>query len=90
MKLGGFLALGDGKLGSNALLDQQMVRASLQRDDGDTGLPARDGSFRYNDGVYAWNIAEYLRCKNPAWIPFMADTVESSSRCRRAASCTTT
>jgi len=72
VKLGGFLAIGDGKLGKDTLLDPQMVRASLQRDETDTGLPARDGSFRYNDGVYAWNIAEYLGCRKPAWIPFMA------------------
>ena len=72
VKLGGFLSLGDGKLGNDVLLDPQMVRASLQRDEADTGFPARDGSFRYNDGVYAWNIAEYLGCRNPAWIPFMA------------------
>jgi len=72
VKLGGFLAIGDGKLGKDTLLDPQMVRASLQRDADDTGYPARDGSFRYNDGVYAWNIAAYLGCKKPAWIPFMA------------------
>jgi hypothetical protein len=49
-----------------------MALAALQRDPDDTGFRARDGNFRYNNGVYAWNIAEYLGCRNPAWIPFMA------------------
>jgi len=71
-KLGGFLAIGEGKLGADALLDPGMTRAALQRDPADTGFRARDGNFRYNNGVYAWNIAEYLGCRKPAWIPFMA------------------
>ena len=72
VKLGGFLGIGEGRLGKEALLDPAMARAALQRDDADTGFPARDGNFRYNNGVYAWNIAEYLGCAKPAWIPFMA------------------
>ena len=71
-KLGEFLAVSEGKLGEESLLDPAMVRAALQRDRDDTGFRARDGNFRYNNGVYAWNIAEYLGCSNPAWIPFMA------------------
>ena len=61
VKLGGFLAAGEAKPGAESLLDPAMMRASLQRDAVDTGLPARDGNFRYNDGVYAWNIAGELR-----------------------------
>ncbi len=72
VKLGGFLALGEGRLGKDVLLDPAMVRAALQRDAGDAGFPARDGNFRYNNGVYAWNIAAYLGCPKPVWIPFMS------------------
>ena len=71
-KLGGFLPIGEGKLGSESLLDAAMTRAALQRDPGDTGLRARDGDSRYNNGVYAWDAARNLGCRKPAWIPFMA------------------
>jgi hypothetical protein len=71
-KLGGFLAIGEGKPGAEIFLDPGMTRAAMQRDPADTGFRARDGNFRYNNGVYAWNSAEYLGCRKPAWIPFMA------------------
>ena len=42
VKLGGFLSLGEGKLGEEQLLDPQMVRArAAARPEADTGLPAR-------------------------------------------------
>ena len=72
VKLGGFLALGGGKLGPEAVLDPAMVKSALQRDPADPGLPAPGNDMRYNDGVWAWNIAEYLGCKKPAWVPFMS------------------
>jgi len=71
-KLGGYFAVGDGKLGKDTLFDAAMLRAAMQRDPADTGLAATDRNFRYNNGVWAWNIAETLGCKNPAWIPFMS------------------
>jgi hypothetical protein len=71
-KLGEFLAIREGKIGDEPLLDPAMVYSALQRDPDDTGFPARDGNFRYNNGMYAWNIAEHLGCRKPAWIPFMA------------------
>jgi Beta-lactamase len=72
VKLGAFLALGEGRLGNEQLLDPAMVRAALQRAPGDTGLRAADDSMRYNNGVWAWNIAQYAGCRKPAWIPFMS------------------
>jgi hypothetical protein len=72
VKLGGFLAAGEGRLGAEPLLDPAMTRAALQRDPGDPGLRATDGNFRYNNGLWAWNIAGYLGCRKPAWIPFMS------------------
>ena len=71
-KLGGFLAIGEGRLGAEALLDPAMVRAALQRDAGDPGLRATNENFRYNNGLWAWNIKEYLGCRKPGWIPFMS------------------
>ena len=72
VKLGGFLALGDGTLGQDRLFDAAMLRAAMQRDPADRGLQATNRDFRYNNGVWAWNIAETLGCKQPAWIPFMS------------------
>lgn len=71
-KLGGFLAIGEGRLGQEALLDTGMVRAALQRDPADAGLRATNEEFRYNNGLWAWNIAGYLGCRDAAWIPFMS------------------
>lgn len=72
VKLGGFLTLGDGMLGPERIFDQAMLRAALQRDPADPGLQATNRDFRYNNGVWAWNIAETLGCRQPAWIPFMS------------------
>jgi CubicO group peptidase (beta-lactamase class C family) len=71
-KLGAFLALGDGSLGPERLFDAGMLRAALQRDPADPGLQATNRDYRYNNGVWAWNIAENLGCRQPAWIPFMS------------------
>ncbi len=72
VKLGGFLALGGGRLGKDTVLDPAMVKSALQRDPADPGLPAPGDDMRYNDGVWAWNIAGYLGCPEPAWVPFMS------------------
>jgi hypothetical protein len=72
VKLGGFLAFGDGSLGKDRLLDAAMLNAAMQRDPADPGLPATNRDFRYNNGVWAWNIADTLGCRQPAWVPFMS------------------
>jgi CubicO group peptidase (beta-lactamase class C family) len=72
VKLGAFLALGDGALGPDRLFDAAMVRGAMQRDPADPGLQATNRDFRYNNGVWAWDIAGTLGCKQPAWIPFMS------------------
>ena len=72
VKLGAFLALGDGALGPDRLFDAAMVRGAMQRDPADPGLEATNRDFRYNNGVWAWDIAGTLGCKQPAWIPFMS------------------
>lgn len=72
VKLGGFLALGDGALGPERLFDAGMLRAAMQRDPADPGLQATNRDYRYNNGVWAWDIAASLGCKQPAWVPFMS------------------
>jgi hypothetical protein len=72
VKLGAFLSRGEGRLGKEPFLDPQMARAALQRDPADTGYPAADGSLRYNNGVWAFDIARFAGCESPAWIPFMS------------------
>ena len=49
-----------------------MARAALQRDPQDPGYATPDAGFRYNNGVWAWDIAEYAGCKAPAYIPYMS------------------
>ncbi len=72
VKLGGFLSRAEGRLGQEALLDARMVRAALQRDPGDPGYRTQEPGFRYNNGVWAWDIAGYAGCKEPAYIPYMS------------------
>jgi hypothetical protein len=72
VKLGRFLAIEEGRLGQEQLLDPQMVRAALQRDTRDPGYTTPDEGFLYNNGVWAWDIAGYADCEEPAYIPYMS------------------
>ena len=72
LRLGAFLSLGEGKIAQEQLLDPAMVRAALQRDAADPGYRAAEDGTRYNNGVWAWDIAQYAGCRKPAWVPFMS------------------
>lgn len=71
VKLARFM-MGGGRIGGNQVIEPAMLRAALQRDPGQRGLPASGPAFRYHYGVWAWNAAAYLKCVEPAWIPFMS------------------
>jgi CubicO group peptidase (beta-lactamase class C family) len=72
LRLGAFLSLDEGKIANDQLLDPAMVRAALQREPTDAGYRAAEDGMRYNNGVWAWDIAQYAGCRKPAWIPFMS------------------
>ena len=82
VKLAGFLSLGVGKLGQEQLLDPQMATPRCSATKGHR-ISRKDGEFRYNNGVWAWNIAEYAGCKNPHGSRTCRASAASRSRCRR-------
>lgn len=54
------------------LIAPRALAAAMQRDPSDTGLLAADSNLRYNNGFWAWNAQNVLRCAHPVWIPFMS------------------
>lgn len=49
-----------------------MLDAALQRNSGDSGLPAGSNELRYNNGFWAYNAQRVLNCERPVWIPFLS------------------
>jgi CubicO group peptidase (beta-lactamase class C family) len=55
------------------LLDQAMLRAALQLDPNDRGLPAgTDGALRYNNGFWAVRVESLPGCRDALHVPFMS------------------
>jgi Beta-lactamase len=71
VKLARFLT-GGGRIADRQVVDPAMLRAALQREPASPGLEASGPAFRYHNGLWAWNAAAYLKCRSPAWIPFMS------------------
>ncbi|MEO0465407.1 MAG: serine hydrolase [Pseudomonadota bacterium] len=67
-----FLSDGSGAIDGEQVLDPRLLRSALQRDSADRGLSTGSDAFRYNNGFWAWNIAEYGGCGTDTWIPFMS------------------
>jgi len=71
-KLASFIAIDDGMVNGEALVDRALLAASLQERHDDRGLPAPNEDFLYNNGFWAWDAAEALGCNAPVWTPFMS------------------
>jgi len=67
-----FINVDEGRIAGEPVVDAAMLRAALQREPGDVGLPAPSAAYRYNNGVWAWNARQALGCVTPVWIPFMS------------------
>ncbi len=61
-----------GRIDGVDMLDATALRAALQQDPKDPGLPAPGKDFRYNNGFWAWNAGPVLKRKHPLWVPFMS------------------
>ena len=61
-----------GRLHGDAMLDREMLDATLQRTAGDRGLEAGSADLRYNNGFWAFNAGPSIGCARPAWVPFMS------------------
>ena len=71
--LANFLGRQEGRVDGQALLDETLLRAAMQRDDSDRGLPvALLEHFRYQHGFWARDVQSKLDCSRPAWVPFMS------------------
>lgn len=71
-RIGNWLNAGNAMLNGHAMLDDELFEAAMQRKADDRGLPAGGPGFRYNNGFWAHDIAEYIGCDQPVWVPFMS------------------
>lgn len=53
-------------------LDPAMLNAALQRNPDDRGLQAGSAATRYNNGFWGLDIAAFIGCEKPVWVPFMS------------------
>lgn len=72
-KLGRFLGPDRGRMGEQALLDDDLLDQAMQRDPAHRGLQtAHLQDFRYQHGFWARNLQKELGCGQPTWVPFMS------------------
>ena len=71
-RLAAFLAVDDGKIAGEPMLDGAMLRRAMQRDPQQRGMMAGSAGFDYIDGVWGRDLAPVLKCATPAWTPFMS------------------
>ncbi len=72
LRLGHWLAAGEGAIAGRQLLDPRMLAATLQRDPGNRGFQWLDPSYRYQHGFYGHDVSRDIGCAEPNWVPFMA------------------
>ena len=72
VRLGLFLARGDGAIGGRQVLHRGELSAALQLDSADPGLVAGDATLRYNNGFWAYLTDLGGACEEAVWIPFMS------------------
>jgi hypothetical protein len=71
-KITQFIAVDRGRIDDVDIIDTGALRAALQMDSSDPGLPAPGKGFRYNNGFWAWNAGGVLKQNYAVWIPFMS------------------
>lgn len=67
-----FLGPDAGAVDGVNLIEPAQLGAALGRDASDTGLPAPEAPFAYNDGFWSWDIREFGGCDAATPIPFMS------------------
>ncbi len=71
-KISQFIAVDHGRINGESVIDTGVLRAALQMDSNDPGLPAPSKDFRYNNGFWAWDASGALKQKSALWVPFMS------------------
>jgi CubicO group peptidase (beta-lactamase class C family) len=72
VRIGLFLARGDGIIAGRQVLDPSQLKAALQREPGATGMEAGSEELRYKNGFWAYLTDLQGACGNPVWIPLMS------------------
>ncbi|MFT7287602.1 MAG: hypothetical protein ACI87W_001716 [Halieaceae bacterium] len=72
VRIADWLANNGGHIAGSPRLDEAMLSAALQRDPTNVGLNAGSQGLRYNNGFWAFDAADSLRCPTPLWVPFMS------------------
>ena len=72
VRIGLFLARGDGVIAGKQVLNARELMAALQREPRDPGIEAGSETLRYNNGFWAWRTTLHDACNEPLWIPFMS------------------
>lgn len=73
VKLAEFLAQAEGRIGTEQILDSDMVQATLHLGNG--GLPAGGSDDRYNNGFWYYDLdqaAHDYGCSAATWVPYMS------------------
>lgn len=71
-RIANWLNADGGRLDDEVLLDEGLFGAAMQRQENDRGAQAGTADFRYNNGFWAHDIAPYIACDEPVWVPFMS------------------
>lgn len=62
----------NGEIDGEPMLDPELLAATLQRSDKDRGIDTGLDNLRYNNGFWAFDASEMLRCAAPVRVPFMS------------------
>jgi len=72
LRIGHWLATGEGKLDGRQVLEPRMLAATLQRVPEYRGFQWLDPTFRYQHGFYGHDVSRDIGCAEPVWVPYMA------------------
>ncbi|MCB1844520.1 MAG: hypothetical protein KDI09_16280, partial [Halioglobus sp.] len=70
-RIGAWLQAG-APLPDSLSIDKELFDGAMQRNPNDRGLPAGAANVRYNNGFWGFDIAEFIGCDKPVWVPFMS------------------
>lgn len=78
-KIGHWLVTGEGRLAGQQILDPDGFASAMQRDPKDRGAVAdrvlrgrAEDTYRYKNGLWAFNVASTVGCEKDSWVPFMS------------------
>lgn len=71
-RIGLFLGRDRGRIRGKAVLDEALFAAAMAPVEDDPGLPADIQGMRYNNGFRVLDVAPYLGCSEPTWVPVLS------------------